>query len=67
MRIKLSWKSDVSDAYVFVNRRGLKVLEMTMVGVAKLFRNGSAQILQDVNVPIMDRALGAMLETLKSA
>lgn len=67
VRIKLSWKSDVSDAYVFVNRRGLKVLEMTMVGVAKLFRNGSAQILQDVNVPIMDRALGAMLETLKNA
>jgi hypothetical protein len=66
VRIKLSWKSDVSDVYVFVNRKGVKVLEMTMVGVAKLFRNESAEILRDVNVPIMDRALDAMLETLKT-
>lgn len=65
VRIKLSWKGDVSDVYVFVNRKGVKVLEMTRVGVAKLFRSGSAEVLRDVNVPIMDRALGAMLETLK--
>ena len=63
-RIKLSWRSDVSDAFVFVNRKGVKVLEMTMAGVAKLFRRGSAQVLQDVDVPIMDRALDAMLEPL---
>ncbi len=67
VRIKLSWKSDVSDAYVFVNRRGVKVLELTMVGVARLFREGKAKILQQVEAPIMDRALNAMMETLKSA
>ncbi len=66
VRIKLSWKGDVSDVYVFVNRKGVKVLEMTRVGVARLFRSQSAEVLQDVNVPIMDRALGAMLETLKT-
>ena len=66
VRIKLSWKSDESNIYVFVNRKGVKVLEMTMVGVVKLLRNDSAKILRDINVPIMDRALDAMLETLKT-
>ncbi len=67
VRIKLSWKSDVSDAYVFVSRRGVKVLELSMVGVARLFREGKAKVLQQVEAPIMDRALNAMMETLKSA
>jgi len=67
VRIKLSWKSDVRDAYVFVNRRGVKVLELTMAGVSRLFREGKAKTLQQVETPIMDRALDAMLETLKSA
>ena len=66
-RVKLSWKSDVSDAYVFVNRKGAKVLEMTMAGVAKLFRSGSARVLQQVDTPIMDKAMDAMIETLKNA
>jgi ribosomal protein L12E/L44/L45/RPP1/RPP2 len=66
VRVKLSWKSDVSDVYVFVNRKGAKMLELTRVDVAKLFRNQMAKILDDVNVPIMDRALDAMLATLKN-
>jgi hypothetical protein len=65
VRLKLSWKSDVSDAYVFVNRKGVKVLEMTVAGVAKLFRRGTAEMLMDVDVPIMDRALDAMMQTLQ--
>ncbi len=65
VRVKLSWKSDISDAYVFVNRKGVKVLEMTLAGVAKLFRRGVAEILMDVDVPIMDRALSAMVQTLQ--
>jgi len=66
VRVKLSWKSDVSDVYVFVNRKGAKVLELTRVDMAKLFRNQTAEILENVNVPIMDRALDAMLDTLKN-
>jgi hypothetical protein len=65
VRVKLSWKSDVSDAYVFVNRKGVKVLEMTMAGVARLLRRDKAELLGDVEVPIMDRALDVMLATLR--
>jgi hypothetical protein len=66
IRVKLSWKSDVSDAFVFVNHKGVKVLEMTRAGVAKLLREGKASILREVNVPILDRALGNMIETLRN-
>ncbi len=66
-RIKLSWKSDISDTYVFVNRKGIKVLEMTVAGVARLFRSDTARALQQVDTPVMDKAMDAMIETLKSA
>jgi hypothetical protein len=66
-RIKLSWKSDVSDAFVFVNRKGVKVLEMTLAGVAKLFRDGTAEVLEGVETPIVERAMGAMLASLKAS
>jgi hypothetical protein len=67
MRVKLSWKSDVNDSYVFVNRKGVKVLEMTMAGVARLLRRDKAKLLGDVEAPIMDRALDAMLATLQKS
>ncbi len=66
-RVKLSWKSDVSDCYVFVNRRGIKVRELTLFGVAKLFRDAKASLLEQVDAPIMDRAMNAMVKNLKSA
>jgi hypothetical protein len=61
-RVRLSWKSDVSDAMVFVNRRGAKVLEMTTAGVARALRDGVARTLGDIDVPILDRALERLLE-----
>ena len=65
VRIKLSWKSDVSDAYIFVNRKGIKVAEMTLQGLAMLFRRKTAVVLEEIDVPIMDRALHSMVEALK--
>ncbi|MBL3527432.1 MAG: DUF1631 domain-containing protein [gamma proteobacterium endosymbiont of Lamellibrachia anaximandri] len=64
-RIKLSWKSDVTDVFVFVNRKGVKALELTVDGLAMHLRDGSAEVLDVTNAPIMDRALGAMLDALK--
>ncbi|RLJ18860.1 DUF1631 domain-containing protein [bacterium endosymbiont of Escarpia laminata] len=64
-RVKLSWKSDVTDILVFVNRKGVKALELTMDGLAMHLRDGSAEVLDVTNAPIMDRALGAMLDALK--
>ena len=65
-RVKLSWKSNVTDAYIFVNRKGLKAMELTLQGLAKRLREGSARLVDLPKAPIMDRALNAMLTALKN-
>jgi hypothetical protein len=65
-RIKLSWKSNVTDAYIFVNRKGMKAMELTLQGLAKRLREGSAKLVDLPEAPIMDRALDAMLTALKN-
>lgn len=66
IRVKLSWKSKVTDTYIFVNRKGMKAMELTTSGVAKRLREGSAKKVELSNTPIMDRALDAMLGALKN-
>ena len=66
-RIKLSWKSEIYDHYLFVNRRGVKVMETTLSGVAQLFRNGKASVLEQAETPFTDRSLDTVVETLKGA
>lgn len=65
LRGKLSWRSQVSNNCIFVNRKGMKVGEMTVNDIAVLLRNGQARLLEDVNTPLMDRALNAMLGALR--
>jgi hypothetical protein len=65
VRGKLSWRSEVSSNCIFVNRKGMKVAEMTINDIAILFRAGQAQMLEDLNKPLMDRALNAMLGALR--
>lgn len=65
VRGKLSWRSEVSSTCVFVNRKGMKVAEMTRNDIAILFRSDQARPLQDLDKPLMDRALDAMLGALK--
>jgi hypothetical protein len=64
-RIKLSWKSKVTDTYIFVNRKGMKAMELTTSGLAAHLRDGSAKKVELSATPIMDRALDAMLDALK--
>ena len=64
IRGKLSWRSEVTSNCIFVNRKGMKVEEMTLHKVAALFRAQRALILDDLNTPLMDRALNAMLGAL---
>ena len=64
-RAKLSWISPISAKYLFVNRKGLKVGDKTVWGLASELRAGSAEILEDV--PLFDRALDAIVERLKSS
>ncbi len=64
VRVKLSWKSEVSDIYVFVNHKGKKVLEMTTKGVTKMLQQNQAILLHDLDIPIMERAISALLVNL---
>ncbi len=66
IRVKLSWKSQVTSMYVFVDRKGLKVAEMSQQSFAIELRRGSARSVEKVGVPLMERALAAMMDKLKS-
>ncbi|MEJ2464418.1 MAG: DUF1631 domain-containing protein [Candidatus Thiodiazotropha sp.] len=65
-RVKLSWKSKVTDTYIFVNRKGMKAMELTTAGLAKRFRDGTVTRVDISETPIIDRALDAMLTALKN-
>ncbi len=62
-RAKLSWISPISSKYLFVNRRGLKVCDKTVFGLATELRRGSAVVLEEV--PLFDRALDAIVARLR--
>jgi hypothetical protein len=64
-RAKLSWISPISAKYLFVNRRGLKVCDKTVAGLAIEMRRGSAIVLEEV--PLFDRALDAIVARLRHA
>lgn len=64
-RAKLSWISPISAKYLFVNRRGLKVCDKTVAGLAVEMRRGTAIVLEEV--PLFDRALDAIVARLRHA
>lgn len=64
-RGKLSWRSEVTNNCIFVNRKGMKVAEMSLTDIALWLRDGKARKLDDVDTPLMDRALTAMLGALR--
>jgi hypothetical protein len=66
IRGKLSWKSQVTSTYVFVNRKGAKVLEIALADLAKKLSTGAARVIEEAGVPLMDRAFNSLLNKLKS-
>ncbi len=66
VRAKLAWKSDASDVYLFVNRKGLKLAELSTREIAALFQSGSAEVLHEEEVPLVERALASMMQMLSS-
>jgi hypothetical protein len=66
MRAKLSWKSQVTATCVFVNRKGVKVAEIAAADLARRLNLGTARIIEGSGVPLMDRALGALMNTLRN-
>ncbi len=66
-RIKLLWRSSVSDNCMFVNRKGVKVKEMKVSELALALRVGTAIVITGADDPLMDRAFAAMMESLKGS
>ena len=65
VRGKLSWRSELTGNCVFVDRRGIKLAEMSLVDFAGRLRCANAREIEDLETPLMDRALGAMMDALK--
>jgi hypothetical protein len=66
VRGKLSWKSQVTSNYIFVNRKGAKILEIGLEELARRLSEDSARVIEGTDVPLMDRAFGALLHKLNS-
>ena len=62
LHAKLSWKSNLTGKYVFVNRHGHKVRNMTRNGLAAEFRAGRARMIETVSV--FDRAINSFMSGL---
>jgi len=60
---KLSWKSKITGKYVFVNRQGDKIKNMTSFGLATEFRAGTAKLIESVSV--FDRAINSFMSTIR--
>ena len=63
MRCKLATIIELTGRYVFVNRRGMKVLEKTRMGLAVEFRRGAIRLLDDTL--LFDRALESVISNLR--
>lgn len=63
LHAKLSWKSNVTGKYVFVNRHGHKVKNMTSFGLATEFRAGKAKLMESASV--FDRAVSSFMATIR--
>jgi len=60
---KLSWKSKITGKYVFVNRQGHKIKNMTSFGLAAEFRAGTAKLIESVSV--FDRAINSFMSSIR--
>ncbi|MES9936937.1 MAG: DUF1631 family protein, partial [Sedimenticola sp.] len=63
-RAKLAWRSDVTGRCLFVNRKGMKVAELQLEGLAMWLKDGRAASIDRQETPLMDRALKAMVDVL---
>ena len=60
---ELSWKSNVTGKYVFVNRHGIKVRNTTVHGFAAELRGGRARLIETVSV--FDRAIESLMQRMR--
>jgi hypothetical protein len=63
-RAKLAWISPMKGIYLFTNRLGQRAMSISASGLAAKLRDGQIQLLDDV--PLMDRAMDALLSKLQN-
>ncbi len=64
-RVKLSWRSNISDLCVLVNSRGTKVMELELQELAGMLRAGRALPIEHTDLALVDRAIAALLASLR--
>ncbi|MCK5190501.1 MAG: DUF1631 family protein, partial [Methylococcales bacterium] len=62
--LKLIWIAEDASLFVFVDRNGLKKLELGYEDLAKSFSNGSANKIESLDTPVMDRTINVMLQKM---
>jgi hypothetical protein len=66
-RAKLSWRSTVTEKYMFVDQMGVKAAVVCMHELARCMLDGSAQMITNEKKPFVDRALNAIHRMLDHA
>jgi hypothetical protein len=64
-RIKLAWKSVVTGNHLFVNRKGIKIMELSLEELAEAISAGTIALLEEANKPLLDRAMTAIVSNLQ--
>lgn len=62
--LKLVWVGEQQDMFVFVNRCGIKKLELNREELIDLINKNAAQKIESLEIPIMDRAIDIMLQEI---
>jgi len=59
---RLTWLSPVTGRYLFTDRKGMKVVDATVHGLAVEMRRGNVAVIE--GVPLFDRIIGTIAENL---
>ncbi|MDX1432886.1 MAG: DUF1631 family protein [Gammaproteobacteria bacterium] len=63
-RARLTWVSPVTGRYLFTDRKGMKVADSTLHGLATELMRGSLALIDDV--PLFDRVIGNIRDSLSA-
>ncbi len=63
--LKLIWIGEGNASYVFVNRKGIRVADLSLQELALRLGHGTAKILEESNLSLVERASHKMLEKMQ--
>lgn len=66
-RARFTWISEASGRYLFTNRQGERMLESTLLDLAREFQAGGADIIKAEADPLFDRILANVIDQLEGA